>query len=381
MIRRGGRIFLIQFSTQTFASEFNFIYLGFLDLKTTIFYLCAMKKSPITIKDIARALNISPSTVSRALQSHPDISIATRESVQAYAKEHHYKPNGLALSLRTNKNKTIGVIIPEIVHYFFSSVLAGIEEIADQEGYNVIVCQSGENYDKEVRNTTALISSRVSGVLASLSKNTTNYDHFQEIVDSDIPLVFFDRICIGILTDKVVVDDYAGAFAATEYLISSGCRRIAFFSSPPHLEISKNRKNGYLDALRKHKIEVDESLIRICDTRDEAIKVTPEFLAMEEHPDAFFAINDQCAAGILFAVKRSRFKVPDDISIFGFSDGEFALASDPMLSTVEQHGFEMGIHAARLLISKIKGETQGKYTNKIIKTNLKLRGTTRPLLY
>lgn len=336
-----------------------------------------MKKAPITIKDIARELNISPSTVSRALQNHPDISVATRERVQAYAKEHHYKPNGLALSLRTSKNNTIGVIIPEIIHYFFSTVLAGIEEIANDEGFNVIVCQSGENYEKEVRNTEALISSRVSGVLASLSKNTTNYDHFQEIVDSDIPLVFFDRICIGILTDKVVVDDYAGALAATEYLINTGCRRIAFFSSLPHLEIAKNRKNGYMDALRKHHIPVDETLIPVCDTREEAIRLTPEFLAMEDRPDAFFAINDQCAAGILYAVKRSGLRVPEDISIFGFSDGEFAMASDPMLSTVEQHGFEVGKHAAKLLISKIKGETPNKYTNKIIKTNLVIRGTTK----
>jgi DNA-binding LacI/PurR family transcriptional regulator len=342
-------------------------------------YLCAMKKPPITIKDIARELNISPSTVSRALQNHPDISFATREKVQAYAKEHHYKPNGLALSLRTNKNNTIGVIIPEIIHYFFSSVLAGIEVVSDEEGYNVIVCQSSENYEKEVRNTEALIANRVSGVLASLSKNTTNYDHFQEIVDSDIPLVFFDRICTGILTDKVVVDDYAGAFRATEYLIQTGCRRIVFFSSPPHLEISKNRKNGYLDALRKNNIETDDALVRICDTREEAIKLTPEFLNRDDRPDAFFAINDQCAAGVLFAVKRFGLKVPDEISIFGFSDGEFAMASDPMLSTVEQHGFDMGVHAGRLLIAKIKGETQGQFTNKIIKTKLQLRGTTRQL--
>jgi len=338
-----------------------------------------MKKPPITIKDIARALEISPSTVSRALQSHPDISVSTREKVKEYARVHHYKPNGLALSLRTSKNNTIGVIIPEIIHYFFSTVLAGIEHVADVEGYNVIVCQSGENYEKEVRNTAALISGRVSGVLASLSKNTTNYNHFQEIVDSDIPLVFFDRICIGILTDKVVVDDYAGALAATEYLIKTGCKRIAFFSSLPHLEISKNRKNGYMDALRKHRIPVEDNMIRICDTRDDAIRITPEFLMRENRPDAFFAINDQCAAGILWAVKRFGLKVPEEVSIFGFSDGEFAMASDPMLSTVEQHGFEVGKNAAKLLISKIKGETPDKYTNKIIKTNLVIRGTTREL--
>lgn len=364
---------------QTFAIEINIFTFEPHTPLIKLIYLCIMKKSPITIKDIARELGVSPSTVSRALQSHPDISLATREKVQAYAREYHYKPNGLALSLRTSKNNTIGVIIPEIIHYFFSSVLAGIEEIADAEGYNVIVCQSGENYDKEVRNTTALISSRVSGVLASLAKNTTNYDHFQEIIDSDIPLVFFDRICIGILTDKVVVDDYAGALSAVEYLIKTGCKRIAFFSAPPHLEISKNRKNGYLDALRKHGITIDDSLIRVCDTREDAIRVTPEFLDRPDRPDAFFAINDQCASGILFAVKQHGIKVPDEVSIFGFSDGEFALASDPMLSTVEQHGFEVGRNAAQLLIAKIKGETQGKYSSKIIKTNLVIRGTTRSL--
>jgi LacI family transcriptional regulator len=372
-------MFLEYFQLQSFAFQKKSFIFGALSCKISLNYLCSMKKTPITIKDIARALNISPSTVSRALQSHPDISVTTRESVQAYAKEHHYKPNGLALSLRTSTNKTIGVIIPEIIHYFFSTVLAGIEEVADEEGYNVIVCQSSEKYDKELRNTEALISSRVSGVLASLSKNTTNYDHFQEIVDNDIPLVFFDRICIGIMTDKVVVDDYSGAFAATEYLIKTGCKRIAFFSSLPHLEISKNRKNGYRDALNKYGLPVDNNLIRVCDTRDDAMQLTPVMLDMPDRPDAFFAINDQCAAGILFAVKRSGLKVPEDVSIFGFSDGEFALASDPMLSTVEQHGFDMGKIAAKLLIAKIKGETEGRFTSKVIKTNLVVRGTTKIL--
>ena len=166
-----------------------------------------MKKPPITIKDIARALSISPSTVSRALKNHSDISQDTKDVVNQYAKEHNYKPNTLALSLRMSKNNTIGVIVPEIVHYFFSSILSGIEQVADDEGYNVIVCQSDESYEKEVRNTRALVATRVSGVLASLAKHTTNYDHFQEIIESDIPLVFFDRICIGINTDRVVLDD------------------------------------------------------------------------------------------------------------------------------------------------------------------------------
>ena len=336
-----------------------------------------IKKPQITIKDIARALNISPSTVSRALKNHPDISQDTKDLVNKYAKDFNYKPNTLALSLRMSKNNTIGVIIPEIVHYFFSSILSGIEQVANAEGYNVIICQSDENYEKEVRNTKALVATRVSGVLASLAKHTTNYDHFQDIIDSDIPLVFFDRICIGLNTDRVVVDDYAGAFAAVEYLIQTGCKRIAFYSSPFHLEISKNRKNGYMDALRKYNLPVDETLIRVCDTREEAIIITPEILDRPNRPDGFFAINDHCAAGILYAAKLAKLRVPKDVAIMGFSDGELAKACDPMLSTVEQHGFEIEKHAAKLLIDKINGETQGQYSNKIVKTNLIIRGTTK----
>jgi len=336
-----------------------------------------MIKPQITIKDIARALNISPSTVSRALKNHPDISQETKDAVNLYAKENNYKPNTLALSLRMSRNNTIGVIVPEIVHYFFSSILSGIEQVANAEGYNVLLCQSDENYEKEIRNTKALVETRVAGVLASLAKHTTNYNHFQDIIDSGIPLVFFDRICIGINTDRVVVDDYAGAFAAVEYLIQTGCKRIAFYSSPFHLEISKNRKNGYMDALRKYGIPVDDSLIKVCDTREEAIIITPEILDRPDRPDGFFSTNDHCAAGILYACKLAKLKIPQDVSIMGFSDGELAKACDPMLSTVEQHGYEMGKHAAKLLIDKINGETRGQYTNKIVKTNLIIRGTTK----
>jgi len=336
-----------------------------------------MKKAQITIKDIAKALDISASTVSRALKNHPDISQETKDAVNQYAKENNYKPNTLAQSLRMSRNNTIGVIVPEVIHYFFSSILSGIEQVANSEGFNVLLCQSDENYEKEVRNTKALVETRVSGVLASLAKHTTRYDHFQDIIESDIPLVFFDRICIGLNTDRVVVDDYAGAFAAVEYLLQTGCKRIAFYSSPFHLEISKNRKNGYMDALRKYGIPIDESLIRVCDTREEAIIITPEILDRPNRPDGFFAINDHCAAGILYAVKLAKLKIPQDVSIMGFSDGELAKACDPMLSTVEQHGYEMGKHAAKLLIDKINGMTHGQYTNKIVKTNLIIRGTTK----
>lgn len=339
-----------------------------------------MDKPQSTIIDIAKKLNISPSTVSRALKNHPDISKATIDRVKECAKELNYKPNDIALNLRMKKNNTIAVIVPELIHFFFDSILAGVDEIAYREGFNVLVYQSNEKYEKEKKITENLIGARVAGVLASLSKESSTYQHFQNIVDNGIPLVFYDRICIDIRTDRVVVDDYAGALQAVEHLIQTGCRQIAFFSSPAHLEISKNRKNGYLDALRKNNIVVDESLIYECDTRNKAIDLIPEVLSRKDPPDAFFAINDHTASGILYAVKRAGYRVPDDISICGFSGGDLALACDPMLTTVEQHGFELGRIAARLLIDKITGVTHGQYTNRVVKTELIIRGTTKPLV-
>jgi len=336
-----------------------------------------MNKPQITIKDIARELNISPSTVSRALKNHPDISQETKNVVNAYAKKYNYKPNTLALNLRMSRNNTIGIIIPEIVHYFFSTILAGIEEVAHKNDFNIIVCQSNESYEKEVKSVESLIGSRVAGVLASLSKSTSTYGHYQEIIDNNIELVFFDRICIELNTDRVVVDDYSGAFSAVEYMIQSGCKRIAFYSSPVHLEISKNRKNGYLDALRKYNLPIDNNIIHVCDTREEAMSITPMILDSPNRPDGFFAINDQSAAGILYAVKQAKLRVPKDISICGFSDGELAKSCDPRLTTVEQHGYEMGCKAAQLLIDKITGVTRGQYKNEIIRSNLIVRGTTR----
>lgn len=336
-----------------------------------------MAKKQVTIVDIAKELNISPSTVSRALKNHPDISKKTVKLVQECAKRLNYQPNIMALNLRLGKNNTIAVIVPEIVHYFFSSIVKGVEEVAFDEGFNVMLFRSKESYERELKITNSLINARVAGVLASLSKETDKYEHFQKILDNNIQLVFYDRICIGIITDRVVVDDYAGAMTAVEHLIHTGCKRIAFYSSPTHLEISKNRRNGYLDALRKHKLPVEKELMFVCDTREQAMELTPKVLAMDNPPDAFFAINDHTATGILYAIKQAGLRVPEDISICGFSGGDLALACDPMLTTVEQHGYEVGKTAAKLLIDKIKGVTHGQFTNRIVKTKLMVRGTTR----
>ncbi|MBP6230815.1 MAG: LacI family DNA-binding transcriptional regulator [Paludibacteraceae bacterium] len=337
-------------------------------------------RAQITIKDIARALGVSASTVSRALQNHPDISKATTILVQEYAKTNHYKPNAVALSLKKQHSNIIGVVVPEMVHHFFSTVLSGIEDVANGKGYNVLVCQTSENYEKEVRMISSFITARVSGVIASISKETSSYEHFQELMDDNTPLVFFDRICTGINTDRVIIDDYTGAFSAVEYLIKTGCLRIAFFSAPFTLEISKNRKNGYLDALRKHGIQVDESLIYVCDSRQDAILLTQEILGQPNPPDAFFAINDNTASGILSAVKKAGFRVPDDISICGFGDGIIATTSDPLLTTVQQNGYQMGVEACNMLLNRIEKKTIAtQFSHSLIRTNLVVRETTKPL--
>lgn len=338
-----------------------------------------MKKGHITIKDIAKGLNISASTVSRALNNNPDISSDTRKMVQDYAKEHKYKPNVFASILRTNHSNIIGVIVPELANHFFSSVLSGIEIIAEAHHYHVIVCQSNEDYEKEIRNVQTLIKSRVCGVIISQSKTTTKYDHFQELIDNHIPIVFFDRICTGIDSDKVVVDDYNGTFSAVEHMIQTGCQRIAFFSAPTHLEISKNRKNGYLDALRKYHLPIDSTLICIADNRTLGYEEAMRLLQSDNKPDAFMGMNDYVASGILNAAKTLGINVPDGISICGFSNSNISQDTDPMLTTVDQHPQLVGEEAMRLMLEKVTDKKNTKRKNRIVKTNLIIRQTTKTI--
>ena len=334
-------------------------------------------KEPITIKDIAKELGISASTVSRALKNNPDIKETTRREVQDFAKIHHYKPNVMAISLRNQRSNIIGVIIPQFVHFYFSSILSGIEDIAAKNGYQIIIAQSNDQYKKEVNIVHSFIEARVCGVIASLAKETTEYTHYQELIDNKIPVIFYDRICTGINTERVVVDDYAGSFAAVEYMIQTGCKRIFFYSAPLNLEISKNRRNGYLDAMKKYHIPVEDSMIKICDTREQAIALTSTLLEISNRPDAFFAINDNTASGILYACKLAGLKVPDEVSICGFTDGFVAVSTDPKLTTVEQRGFEVGKNAIEILLEKLNSKSDEKLQNRIIRTNLVVRGTTK----
>ena len=220
--------------------------------------------------------------------------------------------------------------------------------------------------------------SKVCGVIVSQAKDTKNYEHYQKLIDAGIPIVFYDRICTGVNASRVVVDDYMGAYNAVTHLIETGCKRIAYYGGPVQLEISKNRFNGYKDALLKHGLKVDEEIIRVCDNRADAEALTPEILALEHRPDGFFAVNDDTAIGILYTAKRVGFRVPEDISICGFTNGQRAVACDPMLTTVEQRGHRVGEEAATILMDKVEGlSPMDKVEKRVVRTRLVIRGTTR----
>ena len=335
----------------------------------------------MTMKDIARELGVSVATVSRALSDSPRISEERRTQIQQYAREHNFTPNVLAESLRHSRvksQKIIGVIIPELVHYYFACILKGIEEEAEQHGYRIMVAQSGEKYEREVRLCQSFYENKVCGIIVSQAKDTLRYEHFQRLMDAGVPLVFYDRICTGVNASRVVVDDYMGAYNAVSHLIETGCRHIAYYGSQMNLEISKNRFNGYKDALLKHGLPFDERMTRYCDNRQDAELITPDMFDGDQYPDAFFAVNDDTAIGILYTVKRMGLRVPEDICICGFTNGERAIACDPMLTTVEQRGIRVGEEAANILIGHVEGRLPKNHVEKrIVRTRLIIRGTTR----
>lgn len=335
----------------------------------------------LTMKDIAKELGVSVATVSRALKDSSRISLEKREEIKRYAREHNFFPNMIAETLRKSKKqplKIIGVIVPQFTHYYFSSILAGIEEEASARGYRVMVAQSDEKYEKEVQICKSFYENKVCGIIVSQAKDTLKYDHFKYLSEKGMPLVFYDRISTGINASRVVVDDYMGAFAAVTHLIDSGCKRIAYYGTYLNLEIGKNRYNGYRDALLKHGITPEERLIRICDNRSDAEAITPDLMEMNNPPDAFFAVNDDTAIGILYSCKRLGFRVPEDVSICGFTNGDRAVACDPMLTTVEQRGVRVGEEAANILIDKVEGALPHDTIEKrIVRTRLIVRGTTR----
>jgi LacI family transcriptional regulator len=339
-----------------------------------------MKFNQVTIKDIARELGISPSTVSRALKDHPDISTETKKAVNALAEKLNYQPNIVALNLRQKKTNTIGVIIPEIVHFFFSTVISGIEDIAYQAGYNVILAQSNESYQREVTDMKALFNSRVDGMLLSLSRETTNFDHIESIISKGVPIVFYDRMYNSPTSSKVIVDDYAGAKEAVLHMIDQGCNRIAHLMASPNLMISADRLKGYEDALKERNIKLNKELIIDCPSGsfEEGKRAIKKALDMPNPPDAIFATNDPMAMGAMMAIKEKGMKIPQDVAVVGFSNWFFGELMEPSLTTVDQPGFEMGQEAARMLIKQIEMKDKGDpvLETKILKTKLVIRNSS-----
>lgn len=314
-----------------------------------------MKKSRTTITEIARELNISPSTVSRALNNHPAISAKTHDAVIELARKLNYQPNLLALSLLRKRTNTIGVIVPEITSYFFSSVISGIQDLLHPLGVNMIIGQSNESYEEEKSIVRTFTSIRVDGFLISPSSETKDFEHLKFLNESNIPLVIFDRDCEGVEVDKVFVDEYKGAFQAVEHLIKSGCRKIAHIAGPESLSTAKHRLRAYKDALSMHHIPIQNEYIveSLGFAPEHGIEPTKKLLALPNPPDAIFTINDGVAIGAMFVLKEAGIVIPDEISIIGFDDDPHSCYFKPSLSTVWQPTYELGMLAARILMKRV----------------------------
>ncbi|MEM6831736.1 MAG: LacI family DNA-binding transcriptional regulator [Bacteroidota bacterium] len=338
-----------------------------------------MKSVTVTIKDLAKALGISPSTVSRALNDHPDISQETKDKVKELAEKLNYAPNVVAQNLRIQKTRTIGVIIPEIIHFFFSTVISGIEEITYDAGYTVMFCQTNESYSREVKDTRALLNQRIDGMIASFSRETTDFGHLQEVADK-IPLVLFDRETPELAVSKVVVDDYQGACLATQHLIDQGYRRIAHLSGPLNLTIGAERRRGYEDTLRKNGIAVEAGYILPCinGTMEEGFQAMKGLLDLSDRPDAVFANNDIAAYGAMKAIKEAGIQIPDEMGVVGFSNWQFSSLIEPQLTTIAQPGLEIGRVAARRLIAELEArEERSRPIIQTLNTELIQRDSTK----
>lgn len=340
-------------------------------------------KEKATLKQIAKELGVSVSTVSKALNDSPEISEPTKIKIQEFAKLKNYKPNITALNLKNRKTKTIGVIIPNILNSFFAKVFTGIEKVADEKGYHVITCISNESLEKEIHTLQMLSNGTIDGFILSISEESQKenyFQHFTEIINDGTPIVMFDRITDEVSCDKVIVDDFDSAMDATQHLINIGCKKIALFSTIDNLSVGKLRAKGYIKALQQNNIEIDKDLIILTDSvEDFDTRVAALF---EKHElDGVFALDEPTSvAGIKLGLKHG-YKIPENLSIIGFADGVWSKRLTPSLSTVSQHGPEIGEAAAKLLIDKLESKDDEEYAFKttVVKTELRQRESTRKL--
>ena len=328
-----------------------------------------------SLKDLAQRLGVSIPTVSRALKDSPEISRELCAKAKQLAKEMNYRPNPFAMSLRKNTPRIIGVIVPDIVTHFFSSILSGIEDMAIANGYFIIITTSHESFEHEKRNIENLVNMRVEGIIACLSQETTDYSHWASLADINMPLVFFDRVCLTERFSSVVTDGAQSAQAATQHLLDNGSKRVAFIGGANHLYIVKQRKHGYLEALRANKIPIEKELV-VCRRIDyeEGMKATESLLALPNPPDAILAINDTLAFAAMEVIKKHGLHIPQDIALIGYTDERHANYVEPKLSSVCHQSYKMGETACQLLIDQL----QGNHTIRqiVIPTSLQIRGSS-----
>jgi len=347
-------------------------------------------KMKITLKQIARELDVSISTVSKALRDSAEISQDTKEKIQAFAKLYNYRPNNIALSLKNRKTKNIGVIIPEIVHHFFSKVINGIELIANKRGYNVIIGLSNESFDKEVINMEMLANGSIDGFIISIAKETLmlqDYHHLSETINQGMPIVMFDRVINEIECDKVIVDDINGAKMAVKKLVSNGCKNVAIVTTKDYVSVGKFRTQGYLDALKENNIKPNPYLILKVDDKfvtDDYLEILEteiyQLLSNNDTIDGVLAVNEIYALTAIKAARKLGKRIPEDIQVIGFTDGVLSKHATPSLTTVKQHGQAMGEKAAELLIDKLENENEGAeddFKTFVIETELVERDSTK----
>lgn len=332
-----------------------------------------MSRHPITIKDIARILNVSVSTVSRALKDHPDISVSTKKAVQDLAKELNYRPNEIALSLKNRRSKIIGVMVPQLVHHFFSQVIEGVENVAYDNGYQVMIYHSNELLEREIQLTQSFMSYRLDGLIVSMSKKTEDFSHFNKLSQLGVPIVYFDRVPDGEY-NKVLFDDYQGAFDAVQHMIDRGCKKIIHFAASSKMDIGRMRRKGYVDALKKNGLEVNDAFIVQCDSYECALDSIEDILSIFPDLDGVFAVNDLTAIGTIKQLTRNGRRVPEDVKVMGFSNEISSGIYSPSLSTVDQHGVQMGEEAAKLLLENMDGVKRAQ--TRTISASLVLREST-----
>lgn len=334
------------------------------------------QKKHTSLKDLAAVLGVSIPTVSRALRDSTEISPELCAKAKQLALEMNYCPNPFAMSLRKNATRIIGVIVPDIVTHFFASILSGIEDMAVSNGYFVIITTSHESFEHEKRNLENLVNMRVEGIIACLSQETIGFRHFTSLVDINMPVVLFDRICLPEVFSTVVADGTVSAQKATRHLLDNGCRRIAFIGGANHLDIVKRRKQGYLEALREAGISIEKELV-VCRKIDyeEGKTATEMLLALPNPPDAILAMNDTLAFAAMEVIKAHGLRIPQDIAIIGYTDEQHANYVEPKLSTVSHQTYRMGETACRLLMDQIKGDRTVKQV--VIPTHLQIRESCR----